>query len=341
LNLTSVVSNAANSDPALHRAGVTLFGSWKRCIQAAGLNYDKVGVADSAKPKYPTAASIIRAIKTRHKTGLALNTLSIAGKAGKADSDASLYRAARAEFGSWRKAIEAAGIDYRTVKLNALGQPLKYPDKAAIIAEIKRRKRKGIPSDYTHITLREETKDLALVKSIRTLFGSLKKAIEAAGIDYDSVMLHKGKALKYPTRKSVIAEIKKRHMQGLPLNAQALSKKGPKKDVTLYQRARTFFDSWEGAIQAAGVNPAKVLIKTRPPSKYTNKKVVLDEIRNRLAKEMPLTSQGVRNPGKHQNYALYTHACAHFGGWKNAVEAAGVDYQKVDARTNRKKRSPC
>lgn len=84
------------------------FGSWAAAVQAAGVDYEAV-----RKRRRWTAERVIAAIKHLHAQGVVLTTSGVR-KAGWSR----LVEAARQPglFGSWREAVECAGIDYETVR---------------------------------------------------------------------------------------------------------------------------------------------------------------------------------------------------------------------------------
>ena len=88
----------------------------------------------------------------------------------------SLYGAATRHFGSWKAAVEAAGIDYScVVKRRSSG----YWQVERILEAIQRMQKKNSTSArMNHVDLYSA--------ALRT-FGSWEKAIRAAGFDYDEV----------------------------------------------------------------------------------------------------------------------------------------------------------
>jgi hypothetical protein len=84
------------------------FGSWGGAVRAAGFDYD----AYRARRRW-TRERIIATIKHLHAGGVALTTSSV-----RRSGWSSLLEAARKPtmFGSWREAVECAGIDYEQVR---------------------------------------------------------------------------------------------------------------------------------------------------------------------------------------------------------------------------------
>ena len=68
------------------------------------------------------------------------------------DGDPSLWHHGKRRFGSWKAAIEVAGLDYSRVTLLT---PNSYATKREIIAEIRRRNRRGSPLTVSEVRLGE------------------------------------------------------------------------------------------------------------------------------------------------------------------------------------------
>jgi DNA-binding XRE family transcriptional regulator len=95
---------AQNDDPSLCAAATYYHGSWGKAIEAAGIEY-----LEHRKTQEWTPEKITERIQFAYERGadLADNTVNVLAPA--------LYGAAHEYFGSWEKAIEAAGLDYAQV----------------------------------------------------------------------------------------------------------------------------------------------------------------------------------------------------------------------------------
>ena len=92
------------SFPSLYGATIRHFGSWKKAIEAAGFSYDTVTRRKLAG--YWTKDRLIEAIQAlpeKHSNYVR-------------KKHAGLYSAALRLYGSWGKAVCAAGIDYESVR---------------------------------------------------------------------------------------------------------------------------------------------------------------------------------------------------------------------------------
>ena len=132
-------------------------------IKAAGLDYDKI-----RRKSFWSKKKIVERILELKKAGEPLHVSAAEMKYG------GLVGAATVYFGSWRKAIKAAGLDYAKIKRQ------KEWSKEEIVSEIKRMKREGLPLSTT-IPVREKYRTLHAA-AIR-YFGSWAAAMKAAKLE--------------------------------------------------------------------------------------------------------------------------------------------------------------
>ena len=105
-------------------------------------------------------------------------------------------------------------------------------------------------------------------------------------------------------KEKVIQAIQARHEAGLPMTGVR------NRDPSLFEGANRHFGCWGKAVTAAGL--------TFKPRKSWTAEKVLQEIRARKLRGLQL-----RNMGEHDN-PLACAAQSYFGGWRKALEAAGV-----------------
>ena len=95
-------ANIAKSHPSLYVKACKAFGSWRNAVEACGLDYES-----SRNNSKWTRDRIVREIKKIGADGGCLRP-SFLRKSGMTK----LVSAAEYHFGSWRRAVEACGLDY-------------------------------------------------------------------------------------------------------------------------------------------------------------------------------------------------------------------------------------
>lgn len=126
------------------------------------------------------------------------------------------------------------------------------------------------------------------------------------------------------SRHDIIRRIVERELQSLHLTEEAVLKEEPE----LHQAACALFGTWETALRYAGIR----LRKRRAPRRGS-RPWVLRRIRRLFYRGGSLALTGIQP----QNQRLYQAAVRHFGGWRQALTAAGIPevpppYQKWDAQ---------
>ncbi|NMP24880.1 hypothetical protein [Sulfobacillus harzensis] len=123
----------------------------------------------------------------------------------------------------------------------------------------------------------------------------------------------------------VIAAIRERDCNGLPLNSQALLEEDP----NLLAAGRRYFKSWPNALAAAGLpRPVRAYGRQRPHGYWTVDRLV-EEIQSRAQRGEPLNASAVQR----DNNPLIAAATYHFGSWSEALRVAGYDPDAI--RRNR------
>jgi hypothetical protein len=134
------------------------FGGLRRARRLAGLPTPRTRRLKNRLD----AENVLREIRRRHHEDEPLASTRI---------PVSLQSAAQRHFGSWRDAIEAAGLDYKQICLRQLGSDEELMDRLRSLAQ-------AWPQ-MTWLELRREP----LGPSLRSRFGSLEEAVERARID--------------------------------------------------------------------------------------------------------------------------------------------------------------
>jgi len=223
-------------DPGLLRHIRPLFGSLDNAFRSLGLNPDDIR---RNRISLKNKEEVLNGITKRLRLNLPLNPRAVLTGM---DSNCALNRGAIRFFGSWSKAIEAAGLDY-----DAFLRKSRYPSPEKVIHEIRRRHEKKL-SLITREVRRGNNRDHALYDKTLEFFGSWKKALSAAKIRYKDIAPCR---LKYPTKESVITEIRRRKKAGLSISSSDVHL-GMHTNTALYNSGLRFFKKWATAVKSAG-----------------------------------------------------------------------------------------
>ena len=214
-----------------------------------------------------------------------------------------LLAAANYHFGSWAKAVNAAGLDYAT-------QVRRVPkwSKEKVIQAIQKAHREGADLSWTNVTTNKAYSALAYAAIREERFGSWDNALRAAGLDPARVRRYESWS-----REKIVQRIKRRAAEGRPLNSKAMQQD----DSKLFNAALNYFGAWEKALRAAGQAP---WYETLAMAKDLGNV----EIRRRIrALERAGVNLAAPNMRKHYS-SLYSAACKYFGSWTAAREACGI-----------------
>jgi hypothetical protein len=194
-----------------------------------------------------------------------------------------------------------------------------------VIEEIKRIYENGEPLSPRYVN----RKHGGLYRQAFNRFGSWRNAVEEVlGVNYDSVL----ECTKW-TKDTVIKAIQERYENGLSLTASAVVSENKK----LYDAACYHIGSWGKAIELSGYNYDEILEEGNSSRSINCTKCSAEDllkfIRDRYENGKRLSSGYMqRNFNRMVKVADYR-----FGGWKQAIEAAGIDYNEVreDAAVNK------
>jgi hypothetical protein len=186
---------------------------------------------------------ILQTLKKLHKEGKDLSYTQLAKRMQP------LVSAAAYHFGSYRHAVEKAGIDYADV--------VRRPrwTKQHIIKLIKDARRKGEDLHWSAVTKRGDELGRAAFASLqKRLFGSWDRALHGAGLDADEISQYR----KWD-KASIVFELKSRFREHDALNSGAVQKDDP----GLHAAAVRHFGSYDNALRGAKVDPAKIRRRQR------------------------------------------------------------------------------
>lgn len=278
----------------LYSAGVRYFGNWKATVEAAGLSH--------AIPHRNTWSKevIIQKISELHKNKEHLNNYQVK------TNHSTLYTVSCQYFGSWKAAVEAAGISYDSVR-HATHRSW---SREAVVKEILRRRDSGLSLGGAAV----QKEDPGLYDAAALYFGPRKtweNAREAAGIARKDLR----PGIVYD-KQIIIDGLGKLYAEGHDINTAAFI---GSPYMNLMTAGIRLFGSHDKALIAAGFEPNKI----RKHRTWTKSKV-LREIR-------ALEKAGVRLSWwslSKSHSALCATAIRIFGTWGEAVEAAGINYRK-------------
>ena len=190
-----------------------------------------------------TRKTIIEHIRHLHEQGEELNYTSAER------NHLNLVRAAAWHFGTWRRAVEAAGVDYESLS--------KYRrwNRERIVARIKELHGQGADLSWRAVST-EVDPPLAAAALRLNGFPSWRDAIAAAGLDIDEIARY-----RFWDDERVIEAIQELHAAGHPLSSKAMQSA----NQSLFCAARRRFGSWDEALVAAGLDAEQIRLR-RPKS---------------------------------------------------------------------------
>jgi len=342
----------ARTPDNLRQIAAKYYGSYRKAVEAVGGRYDSVRQSWNKK-------RVIDELRKRAREHQELAQSRV---------DAALQNAAHRLFGGYRSAIEAAGLDYGAIKI----RPARW-ERQQIIARLQELDRSGIKLNYARI--KEEA--YGMVNAIRREFGSVARALKEAGVRYYGkkkwnrrkiraalLQLHRqGKSLSLskvlkgngPLARSAVVYFGsyRKAIEALDLNYEhvrrtaqwseekivaelrKLVESGVKPNVTEIRRAnrlllnasRAYFGGIKPALSAAG-------LEYHRHSRWTGVMVV------RKLKELAAEGEDLSPLALRRKYGtLVNRAWRLCGSYKNAIEAAGLDYLEVTRRAKWDRRS--
>lgn len=175
-----------------------------------------------------------------------------------ATEQVALLRAATRYFGSWRGAVEFAGLNYDDIRR------YKSWSKDRIIARIRELYDQGEDLSWRHVSTQVDPQ-LAAAATKQKHFGSWREALTASGLDYN--LIRRYREWDDDTIKDKLLEL---HRQGVDMNAKHMEEY----DITLITAARRRFDSWDKALTAAGLDYKQIVL--RAPFKRRSRSIILN-----------------------------------------------------------------
>lgn len=149
------LSLKAQNDRKLQRSAKKHFGGWRRAVESLGLGGEL--------PRIWTDQAVIDAILLRRASGRSIYKTR--------EEDSGLFGAAVNRFGTWHNALQAAGID---------GRVREQWTEEKVLARLREHMRNSPANESLSKNIRQIDSNLVCAATRR--FGSLHKAMEAAGL---------------------------------------------------------------------------------------------------------------------------------------------------------------
>jgi hypothetical protein len=252
---------------------------------------------------FQTRESVIRAILRRERDGLPLNSEAVRGVSR------TLHCGALRHFGSWRNALQAAGINVASI------EGRREWNKAKVIAHLRELSRKGRSLRYSAV----HRHDSGLCRAACLTFGTWCNALVAAGINPESIC-------RDPQwdQSRIIEAILLRVVRGEALGSTTVRPR------TLKSAAIRQFGSWPAALVAAGLEPAdyigkRALARKQGKQGGWSEERVRRAILQRYALGSPLSGNSVLRDDR----TLYSAGRTWFKSWSKALADAGFDPAQV------------
>ena len=290
------------------------FGKYTHALEAAGIDPESVRRPRRRFSRW-TPERIVTEVRALHAAEADLSVT------GMLEAHPRLYASACiTHFGSWAATLQAAGIDPESVQRRYYHWP--EPRILEELAAFQQAYPDASPGDLR----RDHTN---LYEAARRRFGSVDAACDRAGLP------RLQRRTQSWSRQRILDEIRALHAAREPMwDAAVRTAHG-----RLHSRAtsRDFFGSWQSAVAAAGLDYDAILAAKQAAfePRWTQDRIK-EAIRERVRNGQSLAPSKV----KKDDGALLVAAVkkSGFGGWHQAVEAAGFVYADfVKARRSRGK----
>ena len=209
----------------LYEAACDHFGTWETALTYAGVDMRHV-----RQRKEYSSDRVLQAIRTLCISSYDLTAMHNMRR------DRQLYEAARKHFGTWKKAVAAAGINLE----HAFARRPRKLSKQDILDTIRHRHANSASLIWTDICLENRS----FASAAKHAFGSWRRALIAAGID---PTLHRNQSGKRWDQQRVIECIRRRQQEGQSLKCSDVYRN----HRSLVNAAQRYFGSWGAAIRAA------------------------------------------------------------------------------------------
>jgi hypothetical protein len=223
-------------------------------------------------------------------------------------SHSALYSAAIHCFGSYREAVTASGVDYRSVQQLVPGRW----NRQSVCRELRRLHRAKEP--LHHAVAEQKHPDLVL--AAYRYFGSYGKAVDAAGLNYSRIRVRE---MPSWDRKRVLGRIKELERSDAGLWSRAVRRVEP----YLERAAARTCGSYQRAVRLVGVSRGRL---QPPPYRIWSPARIISDLQALHRRNPKLLKPG----SLIESHPKLLRACRRqLGTYAKALEAAGISYQQV------------
>ena len=180
-----------------------------------------------------TRDKLIQAIRDLHAQGVDLSPTAIQKTHGALFSSAR----SRSHFGTWRAAVEAAGFSYDSIK-----RVKQQWSRDEILQQLRDHYARG--EDLLNPMFKIGNRSLYLAACAHRYFGSWRRAIEAAGLDHETL-----RESRVWTRARIVRTIQELEREGKPLGWAYIEEHCP--GIYRAARRKENFGSWRNAVQTS------------------------------------------------------------------------------------------
>lgn len=208
--------------------------------------------------------------------------------------------------------------------LEDLGNEIKERQRQELLSEIKKAYDSGVKLNSEAIQKDKQNKPL--YRSAKRFYNGAtfwEQALTDAEINYRDVVFQE-RWDKEKIKKRLI----ERNKKGKPMNVTAI--KDDREEGGLYNAMCRHFDSADDGLRYAEFKPQSIRKRRKPyPNDEIIKKIILYEIRGKNLNESFILSKKNKSKGLKR---VYWVGRKRFDGWANAVNTAGIDYDKYRIR---------
>ena len=197
---------------------------------------------------------IVAELQKIHREGKSLSYRAL-GRLNRPLLSAAVYR-----FGSYRKAVEQAGIDYE--------QFMRRPrwNRQSIIDLVRSAQARGEDLNWAAVTARDDDLRRAAYAALqKRLFGSWASALEAAGVNAIDA-----RSYRQWDNPAIVEALRRRRDEGQPMSSSAVQRE----DASLHAASLRHFGTYDAALRAADLDPTECRVRRR-----WSRTIVLDALR--------------------------------------------------------------